>query len=258
MEWTETGIVLGARKHGEVDVILEVMTQERGRHLGLVRGGRSRKHRPVLQPGNSVQLTWRARLPAHLGTFSAELVQPRAATLMGSSLGLNAVQHLATLVRLFPERDAHRQIYDALELLLDHLDSPEIAGPLLVRFELELLNELGFGLDLTSCAATGQKDDLAYVSPKSSRAVSRDAGRPYHDKLLPLPAFLVEGQRQQGSEISFTDISEGFRLTSFFLERVRQASQNSPSNRQPVDLRAPMLTALEKQYRQNQPWNFID
>ncbi|WP_417666944.1 DNA repair protein RecO [Roseibium sp.] len=254
MEWSAPAIVLGTRRHSEADVILEVMTADRGRHLGLVRGGRSRRQQPVLQPGNEVHLTWKARLAEHLGQFSVELVKPRAAEMLASAVALNGVQHLASLLRLMPERQANRQLYDALELVLDHLDRPEIAAPLIVRFELELLNELGVGLDLTSCAATGRTDDLAYVSPRSSRAVSRDAGRPYHDKLLPLPSFLVEGQRQSGSEISFTDIQEGLRLTTFFLQR----HVLEPRGLAPKDLRGPLVSALEKHYRQDQPWNFIE
>ncbi|MEJ8474172.1 DNA repair protein RecO [Roseibium algae] len=253
MEWTETGVVLSTRKHGEADVILEVMTAKHGRHLGLVRGGRSRRRQPVLQPGNEVYLSWRARLADHLGVFAVELAKARAANLMTSALGLHGVQHLASLVRLLPERDAHQSVHNALELLLDHLDDPAIAAPLLVRFELEMLAELGFGLDLAKCAATGSTDDLAYVSPKSARAVSREAGLPYHDKLLPLPSFLVNGQRQRGSEISYKDIQDGFQLTAFFLER------NGPTNNaSTLDLRSSMIAALEKSYRTTQPWDFFD
>ncbi|WP_417684299.1 DNA repair protein RecO [Roseibium sp.] len=254
MEWSAPGIVLGTRRHSEADVILEVMTAEHGRHLGLVRGGRSRRQQPVLQPGNEVQLTWRARLQDHLGMFTVELVKPRAAEMMASAVALNGVQHLAFLLRLVPERHANSRLFNALELVLEHLNQADIAAPLMVRFELELLQELGFGLDLTSCAATGRTDDLAYVSPKSSRAVSRDAGRPYHDKLLPLPSFLVEGQRQSGSEISFTDIAEGFRLTSYFLERHVLAPRAIAAK----DNRSALVGALEKHYRLEQPWNFID
>ena len=254
MEWTGSGIVLGTRKHGEADVILEVMTAEHGRHLGLVRRGRSRRQQPVLQQGNEVHLTWKARLSDQLGLYTVELLNPRAANLMGSALALNGVQHLGALLRLLPERQAHARLHAALELVLDHLGDPGIAAPLLIRFELELLNELGFGLDLTTCAATGRIDDLAYVSPKSARAVSREAGTPYHDKLLPLPGFLAAGQRQSGSEISFREIRDGFRLTSYFLEKHALA----PTERSIVDLRPVMLAALEKHYREEQPWDFID
>lgn len=252
MEWTGEAIILGTRKHGETDVILEVMTAERGRHLGLVRGGRSRRRQPTLQPGNEVQVTWRARLAEHLGVFAVDPIRSRAAELMTSSLGLHGVQHLAGLIRLLPERDPHARLYEAFRIVLDHLDRFDVAGPLIIRFELELLNELGFGLDLTRCAATGTRDDLAWVSPKSARAVSREAGEPYRDKLLPLPPFLVEGQRQPGSEITYQDLIEGFRLTGFFLNR----NVYEPRGIKTADLRPSLIAALEKQYRAEFPWNF--
>lgn len=252
MEWTGEAIILGTRKHSETDVILEVMTPERGRHLGLVRGGRSRRQQPTLQPGNEVQVTWRARLPEHLGIFAVDPIRLRAAELMSSSLGLHGVQHLASLLRLLPERDPHTSLYEAFKLVLDHLDRFDIAAPLLIRFELALLTELGFGLDLASCAATGTTADLAWVSPKSARAVSREAGEPYRDKLLALPPFLVEGQRQPGSEITWRDLIEGFRLTAFFLSR----NVYEPRNLKASDLRQSVIAALEKQYRAEFPWNF--
>jgi len=252
MEWTGEAIILGARRHGETDVILEVMTAGRGRHLGLVRGGRSRRRQPTLQPGNEVQVTWRARLADHLGVFTVDPIRSRAAGLMSSSLGLHGVQHLAGLLRLLPERDPHARLFDAFKVVLDHLDRFEIAGPLIIRFELELLNELGFGLDLTACAATGTRDDLAWVSPKSARAVSREAGEPYRDKLLALPPFLAEGQRQPGSEITYQDLLNGFRLTDFFLHR----NVYEPRGLKTGDLRAGLIAALEKRYRAEFPWNF--
>ncbi len=196
-------MVLTTRKHGENDVILETMTLDHGRHLGLVRGGRSRRHRPVLQPGNELTLTWKARLSDHLGQFHIEPETLRAGDLMTSSLGLAALQHLAFLLRLLPERHAYPRLFNALTVVLDHLEASDAAAALLVRFELEVLRDLGIGLDLSSCAATGSNEDLAYVSPKSARAVCREAGTPYHDRLLPLPGFLLEGQRQAGSELTW-------------------------------------------------------
>ena len=253
MEWTGTGTILGVRKHSERNVIAEVMTDCHGRYLGLVRGGRSRRFQPILQPGNDVQLTWRARLDNHLGIFAVDLIKSRAAAFLNSPLALNGAQHLAGLLRFLPERQPHSGLHKALMVTLDHLDRPDIAAPLLVRFELQLLAELGAGLDLSSCAATGRTDDLAYVSPKSSRAVCQDAGRPYHDKLLPLPMFLVDGHRQPGSEISFRDIQDGFRLTSFFLERY-MASHGTKDDLQPLKLS--LIKAIEQSYRRLQPWNF--
>ncbi|SKA36072.1 DNA repair protein RecO [Consotaella salsifontis] len=226
MEWREEAIVLGVRRHGESSVITELMTRSRGRHLGLVRGGRSRRLQPVLQPGNQVQVTWRARLDEHMGTFAVEPTELRAARLMESSLGLHGVQLLAAHLRLLPERDPHPRLYDGLRIILDHLASEGAglsalnrregiaAGEMILRFEIELLAELGFGLDLSCCAATGAHDDLAYVSPKSGRAVSRVAGAPWKEKLLPLPAFLVEAVPS-----SAADVSAGFLLTGYFLSR---------------------------------------
>jgi len=242
MEWSARAIVLGTRRHGETDLILEVMTREHGRHLGLVRGGKSRKQQPVLQPGNELDVTWRARLAEHLGTFAIEPQKLRAADLMTSAVGVHGVQHIAALLRLLPERDAHVKLYDALGILLNHLDTAEVAAPLLVHFELELLNELGVGLDLETCAATGIADDLAWVSPKSGRAVSREAGEPYRDKLLPLPSFLVPGQRQPGSEITSRDLAEAFALTSFFLERHVYGPRGLTEN----PSREPLLRSLAK------------
>lgn len=220
MEWTDDAIILGSRKLGEADVILEVMTQTRGRHLGLVRGGRSRKQQPTLQPGNSVHLTWRARLDDHLGNFRVEGLELRAASLMQTSVGIHGVQTLAALLRLLPERDPHPNLYAAMQVVLEHMDEPALAAALLVRFELEMLNELGVGLDLSACAATGVTRDLVWVSPKSGRAVSRDAGNPYAAKLLPLPAFL---RRMEGANEAVTatpqELADAFRLTGFFLDR---------------------------------------
>ncbi|AXS40235.1 DNA repair protein RecO [Breoghania sp. L-A4] len=220
MEWTGEAIILGTRKHGETSVILEVMTLERGRHLGLVRGGRSRRLQPMLQPGNAVHVTWRARLTDHLGHFSVEPVKSRAAALMESAVGIHGVQHLAGLLRLLPERDAHATLYDALSIVLDHMDTPAVAAALMARFELEMLTELGFGLDLSQCAATGATRDLIWVSPKSGRAVSREAGAPYATKLLPLPGFLShrEGANAPPSADA-DDLRDAFRLTGFFLDR---------------------------------------
>src|SRR5690606_17463378 len=159
-------IVLGIRRHGETSVIAEVMTRGRGRHLGLVRGGRSRAMQPVLQPGNSVEVSWRARLDEHLREFKVDPLELRAARLMESATAVYGVQAMAAVLRFLPERDPHPHLYDMFGLILGHLHEPADAGELFVRFELAVLNDLGFGLDLTECAATGARDDLCYVSPK--------------------------------------------------------------------------------------------
>lgn len=215
MEWRDQGIVLGTRRHGETSAILEVMTRAHGRHLGLVRGGRSRKQQPVLQVGNRVDLVWRARLDEHLGTFQVEALDLNAARLFDSAAGIYGLQTLAGHLRLLPERDPHERLYETLGLVIEHLDDPAAAGELVVRFEIMMLDELGFGLDLSECAATGVRTDLAYVSPKSGRAVSRAAGEPWRDRMLALPAFLLQTDLRADARA----IEDAFRLTSFFLSR---------------------------------------
>ncbi len=217
MQWSDEGIIIGTRRHGETSLIVELMTRAHGRHLGLVRGGRSRRWQPVLQPGNSVTVTWRARLHDHLGHYTVEPTVQRAAWLIDSASGLYGIQLLAGLLRLLPERDPHPQLYEGVVAIVDLLDDPLTAGSLIVRFELKLLEDLGFGLDLDSCAATGANDDLAYVSPKSGRAVSRSAGEGWRDRLLPLPAFLTAPPSTPPP--SCDDVAAAFRLTGYFLDR---------------------------------------
>jgi DNA repair protein RecO (recombination protein O) len=215
MDFSDEGILISARPLGEANTVAELFTRAHGRHLGLVRGGRSRRMRPLLQPGNVLSLTWRARLADHLGSFAVELLDARAARVLDDAAALAAIGSLTTLAKLLPERDPHPKLYGgALELLLA-LDEPGLWPALLVRWELSLLQDLGFGLDLTECAATGVEVDLAYVSPRSGRAVSREAGQPYGGKLLPLPRFLVE----EGAEAPPQDVLAGFALIGYFLER---------------------------------------
>ncbi len=217
MQWTDDGVVLGARRHGESSIILELMTRDHGRHLGLVHGGRSRKQQPMLQPGNTVHAVWRARLDEHLGSFQVEGGDMRAARFIASPLALYGFATVAALLRFLPERDPHPALYETLTVLVDHLDDREIAPALFVRFEIAILAEFGFGLDLTRCAATRTRDDLVFVSPKSGRAVSAEAGEPYRDRLLPLPGFLIG--RSAANQPSSDDIRAGFALTSYFLRQ---------------------------------------
>src|SRR6266567_479199 len=214
MEWTDEGIVLGVRRHGETSAIVELLTRSHGRHLGLVRGGAGSRMRPLLQPGNSVCAVWRARLDEHLGYYAIEGTRLRAATLLASSHATYGVTHLASLARLLPERDPHEDIYEMLERTLDDFDDAGEAAAHLIRFELAMLAELGFGLDLENGAAT----ELIYVSPKSGGAVSRLAGEPFRDRLLRLPAFLREGEGGTNGW-SDQDLQDGFRLTGLFLLR---------------------------------------
>ena len=209
MEWTGEALLIGVRRHGETSVIAEAMVAGRGRHLGLVRGGRTRRLAAVLQPGNTIQLTWRARLEDQLGMFSVELLQARAAELIEDRTRLYLSQLVCEHLRLLPEHDPHDRL---LGMALRLIDSPP-DGAALARFELAVLEDLGYGLDLTTCAVTGTTDDLTHVSPKTGRAVSRAAAAPYLDRLLPLPSFLTS-RGNAGPH----DIADALRLTGFFLQ----------------------------------------
>jgi DNA repair protein RecO (recombination protein O) len=215
MQWTDEGIVIGVKRHGEASGILELMTREHGRHLGLVRGGFGSRMKPVLQVGNGVSASWRARLDEHLGNYTIEPVNLRASSFFAASHAVYGVSHLAALMRLLPERDPHADLYAEFEDVLNHLDDAVVAAPMVVRFELQLLSELGFGLDLEQCASTGTRANLIYVSPKSGRAVSGAAGEPWADKMLRLPAFL----RERDAAPAGRDLDDGFALTGFFLAR---------------------------------------
>ena len=209
MEWTGEGLLIGVRRHGESSVIAEAMVAGRGRHLGLVRGGRSRRLSPVLQPGNTIQLTWRARLEDQLGMFTVELLEARAAALIEDRTRLYLSQLVCDHLRLLPERDPHDRLLGmALRLIDSRPDGADLA-----RFELAVLDELGYGLDLSQCAVTGVTDDLTHVSPKSGRAVSRAAAEPYRDRLLALPSFLTSRGNAGPS-----DIAAALRLSGHFLE----------------------------------------
>jgi len=238
MEWIDEAIVLGVKRHGETSIILELMTRAHGRHLGLVRGGSSPRLRGILQPGNAVRATWRARLDEHLGHYLVEAANLRAAGFMDKAHALHGVTHLAALARLLAEREPHTGIYDALQTILDQLDDLRAVAPLIARFELDFLAELGFGLDLAACAATGAKDDLIFVSPRSGRAVSRAAGEPYRDKLMRLPSFL----RQERESPAPGDLVDAFALTGFFLERHAFAPRGLPL----PQARAHFITALTR------------
>ena len=214
MEWRDEGVVIGVRPHGETSAIAEILTAEHGRCLGMVRGGRSRQMRPVLQPGNLVMATWRARLEDHLGTFQLEPLSLKVGYIIGNPLRLSGLSSLMGLAQCLPEREPHPRLYHAAHVVMSMIENDALWPALLVRWEIGLLDELGFGLDLTQCAATGGKDDLCYVSPKSGRAVSRDAGLPYHDRLFMLPDFL-----RGGDVASLDDVVTGLKITGHFLQR---------------------------------------
>ncbi|MCG8695673.1 MAG: DNA repair protein RecO [Minwuiales bacterium] len=220
MQWTDTGIVLNARKHGESAMIAMLLTKAHGRHGGLVRGGAGRRHRGVLQPGNDVSVTWRGRLAEHLGTMTVELNTARAATLMDDPARLAGLSAACALTEAaLPEREPHPQLFNGLKILLDAMQGDDDWAAVYVRWELGLLGELGFGLDLTHCAATGATEDLTHVSPRTGRAVSAAAAEPYQERLFALPSFLAGARGGPPANDIETDIRAGLDLTGFFLER---------------------------------------
>jgi DNA repair protein RecO (recombination protein O) len=239
MQWSASGLIIGVRRHGETSVIAEIMAEGRGRTLGLVRGGRSTKLAATLQPGNTVQAVWRARIAEHLGTFAVELLDARAAELIADRTRLYAGQLLCEHLRLLPERDPHDGLL-ALAIAVLETREPAALAVQLARFELTLLDELGFGLDLSACAVTGATEDLTHVSPKTGRAVSREPAKPYCDRLLVLPQFLVAE-----AETSPADLAAAFRLTGHFL----QLHVWEPRGLTPPPIRDPLvadLTTLRK------------
>lgn len=215
MDWSDNGFVLGARRHGENALIVTLLTQDNGRCAGLVRGGASSKRRGLYQPGNNLRATWRARLADHLGTFTCESNRAHSSDFLDDPLRLLALSSATTLLdRALPEREPVPDLYEGFATLIHDLSGEDWAVAY-VRWELALLADLGFGLDLTECAATGQRDRLTHVSPKSGRAVSAEAAAPYDGRLLALPDFLASGSGEPGDG----DIARGLALTGYFLRR---------------------------------------
>jgi len=234
MEWTDRGVILGARRHGEQGLIVEALTYAHGRHLGLVRGGRSVRHRSTFQPGNSVTLTWRARLEDHLGVYSGEMLVARAAAVMEDRKKLSGLAATVVLGHLLAEREPVPHLADKMETLLDQIAEDRLWLADLVRFELLILGDLGFGLDLTECALTGATEDLVWISPKTGRAASAKAGEPYKSRLFRLPKFLRTGNTSPSDDttVPLDQILEGFRITGHFLNhhiyRPRSVSPPEP------------------------------
>lgn len=242
MQWVDEALILDCGKYAEHAAIVHCLSREHGRYSGISKAALSSRNRASYQPGNLVQASWKARLPEHMGTVSCELVQSFAATIMMDRLRLAALNAACALVRAcLPERDPHPVLYDQLRHLLLAIAHEEhiVWQKEYACFELLLLKECGMGLDLTECAATGSVEALIYVSPKSGRAVSAEAGRPYKDKLLPLPAFF----RETGSMAEQGDIADALRLTGYFLDAYWSASHH-------LDLpasRARLVALLERQ-----------
>ena len=223
MNWSDEGIVLSARPHGEDAALVVLLTRDHGRHAGILRGGLGRRARGLLEPGNRVAAEWRARLAEHLGSFSLELVESHAARLLDEAARLAALSAAAAVCdRALPEREPHPAAYEGFRALLAALEDEHWAEAY-VMWELAILRELGFGLDLSACAAGGDNDQLAYVSPKTGRAVSLAAGEPYKDRLLALPGFLV-GRGGGGP----AEVAQGLALTGFFLAHQVFGPQHQP------------------------------
>lgn len=239
MEWQGTGVIISVRKHGETSTIVDVLTESHGRHAGLVRGGAGRKLAPILQPGTQVDVEWRARLEEHLGNYNIEPIQSRAA-ILSDRLALSAMGSICALVNFaFPERLALPRLYVATINLFDQMAAGRAWLSDYALWEYAVLEELGYGLDLDSCAATGVMQDLIYVSPKSGRAVSREAGAKWADRMLPLPRFL----RAQTASKEASEVLDALKTTGYFLER-RLAP--ALGNRPLPDARGRFLSVLTK------------
>jgi DNA repair protein RecO (recombination protein O) len=241
MEWTDEAIVLAVRPHGEGAAIAQLLTHERGRHAGLVHGGAGRSKRATVEVGNRVHATWRARLDEHLGTLALEATRFHAAALLDDPLRLAALASACAVAEgALPEREPHPALFTGTCALLGLLETAPVAvwPAAYVRWELGLLGELGYGLDLSRCAATGTTEELVWVSPRTGRAVSRAAGEPYRDKLLALPGFLVN--REAGDPAD--EIAAGLALTGHFLA----AQVYAPFNRPPPPARDRLVARLTR------------
>jgi DNA repair protein RecO (recombination protein O) len=216
MEWSDDGVVVSVREHGEASAIVSLLTLDHGRHAGLVRGATGKRMRGVLQPGNRVRATWRARLAEHLGRFTCELTESIAAGMIGDRRRLAGLAAACAITETaLPERQPHPRMFNGLIGLLLALADSEVWPSAYVKWELGVLAELGFGLDLSRCAVTGRGDHLTHVSPRTGRAVCQSAAEPYRERLLLLPPFLLE----KGRAGSAAEVAEGLTLTGHFLER---------------------------------------
>ena len=231
MEWQDQGVLLSVRRYGESAAIIEVFTEHHGRHAGLVRGGGSRKSAGLLQAGTQLSLAWRARLEDQLGTFSVELKSSRSAALLSERSKLYAFNALsAMLSRYLPEREPELGLYHSCIDLLNRFENNEFWQHKFCLFELEFLGALGYGIDLSECAVSGQTHDLTYVSPKSGRAVGAEAAQGYEDRLLVYPAFLQVPELRQ---ISASEFQDSLKLSGHFFEKwIPTRQPNLPEARQ--------------------------
>lgn len=238
MEWSDDAFMLSIRRHGEASVLARLLTREHGVHAGLVRGGAGKRLSGVLQPGNRVHATWRARLPEHLGVLSMEPSRAHAAAMLSDPIRLACLgAACAVALTALPERQPHPGAFEGLSVLLETLENNGPWASVYVKWELGVLAELGFGLDLSQCAATGATETLTYVSPRSGRAVSQSAGEPYRARLFPLPRFLLE----TGASGSRAEVLEGLRLTGHFLEHHALHGRSLPA------ARSRLLARLERE-----------
>ena len=218
MEWTEEGIILSVLRRGESSGVITLLTRERGKHAGLIRSLVDKSRRGVYQPGNLVHAEWRARLEEHLGFYKCEMITAYSAPLLNDGDRLAGLSAACALVdSALPEREDHPKLFGRFLDLLTYLSGPDWSAHY-VAFELDLLSDLGFGLDLSHCAVTGDSRNLVYVSPKTGRAVSSEAGEPYKERLLELPGFLTN-RGLDSAAITPEALNQGLRLTEFFLER---------------------------------------
>jgi DNA repair protein RecO (recombination protein O) len=238
MEWRSVGILLAARKHGETSLIIDTFCPGHGRYLGVVKGGASRKFAPILQVGAQLDLTWKARLQDHLGSFKVELVRARTVHAMSDRILAAGLTSVSTILsRVLPERQAYDNFYRTTEDLLDLLNQPNIWPMAYLRWELELLTVLGYGLDLSKCAVSGSTEKLRYVSPRTGRAISEQAAGEWVSKLLHLPSIILKGSGNSDS------IIDGLKLTGYFLTR---KVFNELSVRSPVSERQRFVDLLSQ------------
>jgi len=238
MEWRDQGVVISVRKHGETSAILDVLTVAHGRHVGVVRGGVSRRMTPVLQPGNQVSVEWHARLEEHLGNYRVELLHSRSAVL-AERAALAGLASVCALVRFgFPERMVFPDLYDSTIAIFDALETGADWPRAYALWELQVLDELGYGLDLSRCAVTGSEDDLVFISPRTGRAVSRTGAGNWAQKLLPLPAFL-----RDRDEATAAQVLDALLTTGYFLQRRLAAGLG---NRPLPAARERLVSVLEK------------